>query len=140
MAVEEKHSANTMILKILLPEDSLVDRDVVKIVCEAPNGFLCLLPRHVDFTTALVPGILFFTTPDDREFYVAVDDGALVKQGDTVLVSVRNAVMGEELGRLNELVIEHFRNRGEQEEKALAAMNKIEAGFVRRFLDIQHEE
>jgi F-type H+-transporting ATPase subunit epsilon len=140
MAVEDKKTENTMNLKILLPEDTLLDRPVAKIVCEAPNGFLCLLPRHVDYTTALVPGILFFTTPEDREFYVAVDEGALVKQGNTVLVSVRNAVMGEELGRLNDLVIEHFRNRGEQEEKTLQAMNKIEAGFVRRFLDIQHEE
>ena len=29
----------------------------VKLVAEAPNGAFCLLPRHVDFVAALVPGL-----------------------------------------------------------------------------------
>jgi len=129
-----------MNLTILLPEETLMDRKVSKIVAEAPNGFFCLLPRHVDFATAIVPGILSFTTPDGEEVFVAVDEGVLVKQSTTVLVSTLNAAMGEALGRLEETVAQNFQKRDEQEEKALQAMRKIEAGFVKRFLDIQQTE
>lgn len=129
-----------MKLTILLPKGTLVDREVSKVIAEAPNGFFCLLPRHVDFATAIVPGILSFTTPDGEEVFVAVDEGVLVKQSTAVLVSALDAAMGEALGRLEETVAQNFQKRDEQEEKALQAMNRIEAGFVRRFLDIQQTE
>jgi F-type H+-transporting ATPase subunit epsilon len=51
-----------MNLKVLLPTEILIEREVTKIVAEAENGFFCILPRHVDFAAALVPGILAFTT------------------------------------------------------------------------------
>jgi F-type H+-transporting ATPase subunit epsilon len=127
-------------LTVLMPRRTLVERKVTRVVAEAPNGFFCLLPRHVDFATAIVPGILSFTTPVGEEIFIAVDQGVLVKQTATVLVSTLNAAMGEDLGRLEEMVSQHFRKREEQEEKALQAASKIEAGFVRRFLDIQQTE
>jgi F-type H+-transporting ATPase subunit epsilon len=129
-----------MKLTILLPKETLVDREVSKVIAEAPNGFFCLLPRHVDFATAIVPGILSFTIPDGEEVFVAVDEGVLVKQSTAVLVSTLDAAMGEALGRLEETVAQNFQKRDEQEEKALQAMSRIEAGFVRRFLDIQQAE
>jgi len=126
-----------MKLAILLPSRTVVDREVAKVTAEAPNGFFCLLPRHVDFTTAIVPGIVAFTTPEGEEIFVAVDEGILVKQSATVRISTRNAVMGEALGRLNERVSQQFKNRDERQKRAFRAMNRIQAGFVRRFLDIQ---
>lgn len=129
-----------MKLTILLPSRTVVDREVTKLVAEAPNGFFCLLPRHVDFTTAIVAGIVAFTTPEGEEVFVAVDEGVLVKQSATVRVSTRNAVMGEALGRLNVRVARQFKNRDERQKRALRAMNRIQAGFVRRFLDIQQAE
>ena len=126
-----------MNLKILLPTSTLVDREVDKVVVEASNGSFCLLPRHVDFVAAIVPGILAYTAADGREIFVAVDEGVLAKQGGSVLVSVRDAVMGGELGRLEETVAHRFRQRDQREKNAKRAMSRIEAGFVRRFLDIQ---
>jgi F-type H+-transporting ATPase subunit epsilon len=126
-----------MNLSILLPTETLVDREVAKVVAKAPNGFFCLLPRHVDFTTALAPGILSFTTPEGEEIFVAVDEGILVKQAAHVWVSARNAAMGPELGRLNEAVSQFLQRRDTHENKAVQAMSRIEAGFIRRFLDIQ---
>ena len=126
-----------MNLTILIPSTTLVDRQVAKVTAEAPNGLFCLLPRHVDFVTALVPGLLVFTTEEGEEVFVAVDEGILVKQSDTVYVSTRNAVAGEALDRLEATVARQFRRRSREAEKTLQAMNKIEAGFVRRFLDIQ---
>jgi F-type H+-transporting ATPase subunit epsilon len=129
-----------MNLKILLPTSTLVDREADRVVAEAADGSFCLLPRHVDFVAAIVPGILSFTAAQGGEFFVAVDEGILVKQGDSVLVSVRNAAMGEKLRRLEETVAHQFRQRDQREKNAQRAMSRIEAGFVRRFLDIQRGE
>ena len=49
-----------MQLKVLLPTQVLVDEPVSKVVAEGEDGSFCLLPRHVDFTSALVPGLLVF--------------------------------------------------------------------------------
>ena len=126
-----------MNLKVLLAAEVLVEAEVSKVIAEAHNGYFCLLPKHVDFVTALVPGILSFEISGDREEYLAVDEGILVKCGEDVLVSARNAVRGPDLGQLRRTVSEKFEALGEHEQTARTAMAKIEAGFVRRFLEIQ---
>ncbi len=49
-----------MKLKILLPTEIMLDEEVTKVTAEAGNGSFCLLPRHIDFVAALVPGLLSF--------------------------------------------------------------------------------
>jgi F-type H+-transporting ATPase subunit epsilon len=126
-----------MNLKVLLPAEVLVQEEVAKVTAEAHNGSFCLLPRHVDFVAALVPGILSFETAGGREAFVAVDEGILVKCGEEVMVSTRNAMRGPDLGQLRRTVEERFKVLDDREKTARSAMVKIEAGFVRRFLEIQ---
>jgi F-type H+-transporting ATPase subunit epsilon len=126
-----------MNLKVLLPTEVLVQEDVAKVTAEAHNGSFCLLPKHVDFAAALVPGILSFETAGGREAFLAVDEGILIKCGEEVLVSTRNAVRGPDLGQLKRTVEERFKVLDDREKTARSAMVKIEAGFVRRFLEIQ---
>ena len=126
-----------MNLKVLLPTEVLVQEDVAKVTAEAYNGSFCLLPKHVDFAAALVPGILSFETAGGREEFLAVDVGILVKCDEEVLVSTRNAMRGPDLGQLRLTVVERFKVLNDREKTARSAMVKIEAGFVRRFLEIQ---
>lgn len=126
-----------MKLKVLLPAEVLIEEDVTKVVAEAHNGFFCLLPRHVDFVAALDPGILSYETGSGHEVFLAVDEGILIKCGQEVLVSTRNAVRGPDLGQLRLTVVEKFETLDEREKSARSAMTRIEAGFVRRFLEIQ---
>ena len=125
-----------MNLKILLPSEILLDQKVVEIVAEGENGSFGLLPRHICFVSALVPGILYFKTEDESEEYMAVDQGILVKRGDKVLVSVRNAVRGPGLSKLKQTIRERFQVLDDKEKKARSAAARIEAGIVRRFLEI----
>jgi F-type H+-transporting ATPase subunit epsilon len=126
-----------MKLRVLLPIQVLIEEDATKVIAEAHNGFFCLLPKHVDFIAALVPGILSFETTGGREEFLAVDEGILIKCGQEVTVSTRNAVRGTELGQLRRTVEEKFEVLDERERSVRSAMARIEAGFVRRFLEIQ---
>ncbi len=125
-----------MNLRILLPTRILIDRPVDKVIAEAENGSFCLLPRHIDFVAALVPGLLSFTT-DQQEQFVAIDEGVLVKNGADVLVSVRDAVIGPDLGLLRLMVRERFEALDEREKRARSALVRLEADFVRRFIELR---
>ncbi len=123
-----------MQFKVLLPTEVVVEEPVRKIVAEAANGSFCLKPRHADFLTAVVPGLLSFTTPDDEEHFLAVDEGILVKHGEEVLLSSRHAVRGRRLEELEALVRERFEMLDDRERTARSAVAKLESDFVRRFL------
>jgi len=125
-----------MKLKVLLPTEILLDEEVLKVTAEAQNGSFCLLPRHIDFVSALAPGLLSFERYDNREIFLAIDEGMLVKCGEEVLVSTRNAVIGPDLGQLEKTVEEQFMKLDDREKKTRTAMGRIEARFIRRFLEL----
>ena len=126
-----------MHLRMLLPTRILVDCPVTKVVAEAENGSFCLLPRHVDFVAALTPGILSYTTADGDEEFAAIDEGVLVKHGPDVLVSVRDAVRGTDLGLLRMTLNDSFEALDDREKRARGALARMEADFVRRFIELQ---
>lgn len=126
-----------MTLKILLPSRVLVDEPASRVRGEAINGSFVLEPRHIDFVTALAPGILSFDDEDAEEVFIAVDGGILVKKGAEVVVSTRHAVRGTELGELRSTVRESFRDLDEREKKTRSAMARLEADFVRGILNTE---
>lgn len=125
-----------MTLKILLPERVVLSETVDKVVAESPRGSFGLLPRHVDYVAPLVPGILSYTQAEEESF-VAVDEGVLMKCGEEVLVSVRDAVVGPDLESLEGTVRDRFDERREQEKAMHTALAKLEAEVVRRFTELR---
>jgi F-type H+-transporting ATPase subunit epsilon len=98
---------NAMRLKVTLPSRTVLDQAVTKVVAEGQGGSFCLLPRHIDMTAALVPGLLSFAAEDGTPGLLGVDEGVLVKCGGEV---------------------------DEHERIARSALARLEAGVVRRFL------
>lgn len=111
-----------MKLKVLTPTHVLINRSADKVIVEAENDHFCLLPNHIDFVAALVPGILSFTTETDEEIFVAVDEGILVKCHQEVLVSPRNAVEGKDLVSLKQTVSEQYQILDEKEKLTRSAL------------------
>lgn len=128
-------NAGDMQLKVLIPDRVLIDTRASKVVAEAANGSFALLPKHVDFVAALVPGVLLYTDTSGAEHYLGVDDGTLVKCAAEVLVSCRNAVAGEDLASLRQVVEHRFVQLDEAERSARSALARLEAGVVRRFIE-----
>ncbi len=129
-----------MHLKVLLPFEIFADKTgVLRMVAETREGSFGLLPHRLDCVAALAPGILIYETAAEGDVYVAVDEGILVKTGRDVLVSVRRAMGGTDLGRLRESVEEEFLTLDEQEQSVRSVMAKLETGFLRRFASFQHE-
>ncbi len=129
-----------MNLKILLPFKIFAEKTgVSRIVAETREGSFGLLPHRLDCVAALTPGILVFETEMEGEVYVAVDEGVLVKTGPDVLVSVRRALVGTDLGQLRDAVEQEFLTLDDHEQSVRSVMTKLETGFLRRFATFRHE-
>ncbi len=129
-----------MRLRVLVPETVALDQSVQKVSAEAEDGSFCLLPRHVDFVASLLPGLLSFTDQEGQESFLAVDRGTLVKCGDDVTVSTPRAIRNRPLGELQQAVRELLRVSDERERRAQAALAKIEADLLRRFIELSGVE
>lgn len=132
-----------MNLKVLLPGKILVDEPVESVTVEAPDGSLTLLPRHIDFVSALVPGILFFRAEArdaetiGSDCFVALDDGIVVKKGSELLVVTRDAVRSNELQNLRQLVVDRFYQRDQHERRLRTVLAHLESSFMNRFIELK---
>lgn len=129
-----------MHLKVLLPFGIFADKTgVSRIVAETHEGSFGLLPHRLDCVAALAPGILVFETEMEGEVYVAVDEGVLVKTGPKVLVSVRRALTGTDLGQLRDAVEQEFLSLDEHERNVRSVLAKMESNFIRRMAAFHNE-
>lgn len=128
-----------MTLKILLPYQVFAEwHNVSKIIVKTTEGSLGILPRRLDGVASIVPGILQYENENHETKYIAVDEGVLIKAGDEVLVSVRNAVAGANLGMLKKSVDEEFKVLAEKEKNVRSTLVKMESHFIRSFEKLRH--
>lgn len=130
--------ATSMNLKVLLPFGIFAERTgVSRIVAETREGSFGLLPRRLDCVAALAPGILTYES-GEGEVFAAVDEGVLIKTGMDVIVSVRNAIGGTDLGRLRESVEKEFLTLSDEAKDVRSMMAKMESGFIRSLAEFHH--
>jgi len=127
---------SAMQLKVVLPTKILINTTAIKVIAEAENGIFCLLPRHIDFVTTLIPSLLSFVSPQGEEEFMAIDQGILIKQGNQVTVATQNAIQGGDLGKLKETVNQQFRLMDEREKNARSVLAKLEINTIRNFIEL----
>lgn len=133
-------NSTLMNLKILLPFQIFAEKKgVSRIIAETREGSFGLLPHRLDCAAALVPGIFIYETEEGGEIYVAVDEGVLIKTGQEVLVSVRNAIVGMNLSQLRAAVENEFLIMDESEQRMRSVMAKLESGLVRRLVEFHND-
>ena len=129
-----------MHLTILLPSEVFADKDgVSSVIAETRDGSFQLLEHRLDCVAALVPGILTYLPKDNAPVYLAVDEGVLVKTGSEILVSVRQAIGGTDLGQLHDEVKRQFLTLNEEERNVRDVLSKMDSGLVGRLAAFQHE-
>lgn len=91
-----------MRLSVTTPRGALVETDVEEVSAPGALGEFGILPSHVPFLSALVPGVFVFRTKEGSRV-LAVSEGVLEvargTEGDKVLVLVSAATTAEEIDR-----------------------------------------
>ena len=129
-----------MHLKVLLPYKVFADvKNVTKVVAETNEGSYGFLPNRLDGVAALMPSIFSYQTTGGSDQYIAIDAGILVKEGLNIMVSVRNAVGGTDLGKLHELIENEFEKLDESERIGRSIAAKLESGFMQSLEKFRRE-
>ena len=125
-------------MKVLLhnPRLALQWDDVKKVGAEGIHGSFVVLPRHIDVVAPLVPGLLHIETAE-KSHWLALHEGVLVKQGDTVSIASVGVVEGESLEVLTSEVHRMSEAASESEKKARAALAGLEASLVRGLITLE---
>jgi F-type H+-transporting ATPase subunit epsilon len=123
-------------LVITTPTAVVADLDEIAYVrAEDESGAFGILSRHADLLTALAPSVLTWRRRDGAEGYCAVRGGVLTVAGGTrVAVATREAVLGDDLVRLERDVVGAFRAAVEDERAARAHAARLHAAAIRRII------
>lgn len=109
--------------------------DVAAVRAEDASGLFGILEGHADLLTVLAISVLSWHGRDGRERHCAVRGGVLtVTGGKTVAVATREAVVSDDLDRLEREVLERFRRTRETEQVARASSERLHLAAIRRML------
>jgi F-type H+-transporting ATPase subunit epsilon len=116
-----------MQLRILVPSGVFANvANVARIAVTTPAG-----------SFGLSPGLLTYSTATAGEVHLAVDAGVMVKTGAEVLVCVRHAIAGADLGHLRHAVEQELLKLSEQEKSNRRTLAHLESGLIREFVELQ---
>jgi F-type H+-transporting ATPase subunit epsilon len=115
--------------------------DVLHLRAEDASGAFGILPRHADFLTVLEPSVISWRRAGKVVGHCAVRGGVLtVRGGQEIAIATRDAVLGDDLARLEADVVATFRAKAAEEQAARADSARLQLAAVRRMFDYLRPE
>jgi len=110
-------------------------RDVVAVRAEDASGCFGILNGHADLLTALTASVVSWRRADERQQFCAVRRGVLsVTGGKSVAIATREAVPGDDLGLLEQVVLAQFRDTLETERATRTASLQLQMKAIRQIV------
>jgi F-type H+-transporting ATPase subunit epsilon len=125
-----------MRLLITTPTTVVVDDPGVAAVrAEDESGSFGILPGHADFLTALKVSVISYRHVEGARRYCAVRHGVLsVSGGRHVSIATREAVAGDDLDHLEDVVLARFRDSIDAERVAHTASLQLQMNAIRQIV------
>jgi F-type H+-transporting ATPase subunit epsilon len=125
-----------MRLSILTPLTVAVDEDgILALRAEDASGSFGILPGHAEFLTSLAISVVDWKRADGSRHYCAVRRGMLsVTGGRTIAIATREAVPGEDLLNLHEVVLSRFRASQETERAEHVSSTRMQLAAIRQIM------
>lgn len=125
-----------MRLLITTPTTVVVDDpDVVALRAEDDSGSFGILQGHADFLTALSVSIVSWRRSDGARKFCAVRHGVLsVTKGTEVAIATRQALTGDDLDHLEQVVLANFQQEIEFERAARSESLQLQMKAIRQIV------
>jgi len=125
-----------MRLLITTPASIVIDeRDVAAVRAEDESGSFGILDGHADFLTALTVSVVSWHHADDRQRFCAVRRGVLsVSNGNEIAIATREAILGDDLARLEQVVLSQFREALEAERASRTESLRLQMQAMRQIV------
>jgi F-type H+-transporting ATPase subunit epsilon len=123
-------------LLITTPTTIVVDdRNVVAVRAEDESGSFGILSGHAEFLTALIVSVVSWHDGDGHHRFCAVRRGVLsVSNGTDIAIATREAIPGDDLDRLEQVVLVQFREAVETERKARTEHLRLQMKAIRQIV------
>jgi F-type H+-transporting ATPase subunit epsilon len=123
-------------LAVYTPLSVVVEAPAVAHVrAEDATGAFGILPGHADFLTVLALSVLSWRDSTGQEHHVALRGGVLeVRAGTSVFVATREAVVGDDLKRLELEVVSRFNSELSAEKSARVDAQRLYLAAVRQIV------
>ena len=131
-----------MRLLITTPTAIVVDEpNVTSVRAGDDSGSFGILRGHQDLLTALNVSIVSWRDADNRVHYCAVRRGVLsVTDGSEIAIATREAIPGDDLDRLEEVVLSQFRERSETERASRTRSLQLQMKAIRQIVQYLRPE
>jgi F-type H+-transporting ATPase subunit epsilon len=107
--------------------------DVAHLRAEDETGAFGILPGHADFLTALSVSVVSWRDRKGNEHHLAVRGGMLeVRDGKAITIATREAIVDDDLQRLEREVLASFRRRVEEEKTARTDAQRLYLAAIRQ--------
>ncbi|MEI2386898.1 F0F1 ATP synthase subunit epsilon [Breoghania sp. JC706] len=125
-----------MKLAIVTPLQVVVDEEaVVSIRAEDASGSFGILSGHADFLTSLAISVVRWMRKDQTWGFCAVRGGVLtVAHGSAVSIATREAVAGDDLATLDQVVLERFHKELDEERTQNVEATRLHLDMIRRLV------
>lgn len=125
-----------MRLTISTPLTILADiGDVAHVRAEDATGAFGILPGHADFLTVLTTSVVSWRDARDSDHHAALRGGVFeVRAGGEISIATREAVLGDDLGRLESDILAKFRREAEQERAARTDAQRLYLAALKRII------
>jgi F-type H+-transporting ATPase subunit epsilon len=111
------------------------DRDVVAVRAEDESGSFGILKGHADFLTVLSVSVVAWRRADGRQRYCAVRRGVLrAEGGNEVAIATRQAIAGDDLDHLEQVVLTQLRSAVESERTARTKSLQLQMKAIRQIV------
>jgi len=131
-----------MKLRIMTPSAVVVEEDdVVAVRAADESGSFGILSHHADFLTALTVSVVSWHHSDNHQRFCAVRRGVLsVTNGDYVAIATREAIPGDDLEHLEQVVLSEFRAALEAERGARTDSLRLQMKAIRQIVQFLRPE
>jgi F-type H+-transporting ATPase subunit epsilon len=125
-----------MRLLITTPTAVAIDElDVVALRAEDESGSFGVLQGHADFMTVLTVSVVSWANASGRRRFCAVRHGVLtVSKGKEVAIATRQALPGDDLDHLEQVVLAEFRREADAEKMARTESQQVELRAIRQIV------
>lgn len=125
-----------MRLSIVTPLAVAVAEDgILALRAEDGSGGFGIMPGHADFLTSLAVAVVDWKRADGTRHYCAVRGGMLsVTEGRDIAIATREAVPGDDLLTLQDVVLARFRADLDSERKARADVTGLQIAAIRQIM------
>ena len=125
-----------MRLLITTPTAVIADEpNVASVRAEDETGSFGILQGHADFLTVLSVSVVAWRHADERERYCAVRRGILrVTGGNEVAIATRDAITGDDLDHLEQVVVGQLRSELETERMARTESLQLQMKAIRQIV------